>query len=125
MTEGLSILITYRGRLKGFLTKLLSFAEGPPEDFTLVMVMCWLERLETVQGEFLKPMNDIYVLSNQEDFVDPEVDFVTYKEKYLAPHGEFQSLKTKDGPKPDEHENNAEAIKKQKGHQIDFLQKSL
>lgn len=123
MAEEMNTLVTYRGRLKGSLTRLLSYAEDPPEDCTYDSVVCRLERLEEVWRGFIQSTDELHRYRTQETFVDPEQDFDTYEYKYLAARGKLYALKTKYAPKPIECEQTTNGFKKLADQQAAFLQK--
>lgn len=122
MAEGMNFWVSYRGRMKGSLTRLLSFAEDPPEDCTVESISCRLERLEEVWQGFVKSTDELHQFKNQENFVDPEIDFEVYEEKYLEVRGKLYALQIKYAPKNVENHYRVDAIEKLADQQAVFLQ---
>ncbi|XP_068158453.1 uncharacterized protein [Drosophila tropicalis] len=80
--EELKALVGRRSRLKASITRILDWSERTQTTST-TEVAARMDQLQSVWKEFNAIGDSIALLEDVDGYVDPEVDHVTYEEKYL------------------------------------------
>ena len=105
----LAKLVRLRGRIKGSLTRALSFAKNASE-CTVYDAQSRLHRLDSLWAEFVASTDKMYEFIDEEGYLDPGEDYADYEEIYYTACGLYTAIIARVAPPQAEQPNLDDSI---------------